>query len=84
MPCLKNLHLTAFPKPPEHERELSVGLVIIALSSLVLDVMGDGKNLFLQKVRMESAIASAMAGRGILVRHDIVLYEERIPGLTCD
>lgn len=82
MPYLKNFHLTAFPKPPDHERELSVGPVIIASSSSVLDVMGGGKNLSLQKGRMESATVSAMAGRGILVPHDMVLHEERIPGLT--
>ncbi|KAL5349799.1 Phosphatidylinositol 3,5-bisphosphate-binding protein [Pseudogymnoascus australis] len=52
---------------------LSVGQATTASSSSVLDVTGGGKNLSLQKVRMESAIASETAGRGTLARHEAAL-----------
>lgn len=74
MPHLKNPDfLTAFLKPPDRGRGLSVGQATTASSSSVLDVTGGGKNLSLQKVRMESAIASETAGRGTLARHEAAL-----------
>jgi hypothetical protein len=85
MPYLKNPHfLTPLLKSLGRGRELSAGPATTASLSSVLDVTGGGKNLSLQKARMESAIASAMAGRGILARHDAALDQGIILGLTIE
>lgn len=83
MPYLKSPHfLTALLEPLDRGRELLAGPVTTASLSLVLDVTGGGKNLSLQKARMESAIASVMAGRGILAHHDEALDQGIILGIT--
>lgn len=85
IPNLKNPYfLTAFPKPPDRVKGLSAGLATTASLLSVLDVTGGGKNLSLQKARMESAIASATAGRGTLARHEVALDWGRKLGLTIE